>query len=370
MGLRCAHDRGHRRVLAPRARGSGPSREPQATMMIGRSTAVLALALAAALTMTSLADVAGASYRVDRSKLADLCADALPWTDQAPLPFPARKPRDAFGVPVVIIDGERYYRPGVLAINGMKRLDAYRDGGDVRQLQQALLQAERLRELSLTRRGADWLPFWYDYPPARQQAPWFNAMVQGLVLSFYVRLGDMTGDPVHMAAAHRVFRSFLREGTDRRPWIAYVDGKGFLWLEHYPERNPSHVLNAHLHALFGIYEYWQATRSVEARRVLQGAITTMRSNAVRYRRPGRLSLYDLTHGTSFPKYHAAHVWQLHLLARISGEESFARLARQLAADRRPTSEVPGRPARHGSRVVGPRCRPAGRGDMVATRVPQ
>ena len=187
-------------------------------------TLVLALLLMVA-TLTTASDAADAAPGSRSTRFRDLCPDALPWTDQAPLRLPARRPRDASGVPMVIVDGERYYRPDALAINGMKRLDAFRDNGDVRQLQQALLQAERIRELSLARRGAAWVPFWFDYPPAGQRAPWFNAMAQGLVLSFYTRLWHVTGDPIHLAAARRVFRSFLREGTDRHPWVAYVDGR-------------------------------------------------------------------------------------------------------------------------------------------------
>ena len=125
------------------------------------------------------------------------------------------------------------------------------------------------------------------------------------------------------------------------------------------------MLNAHLHAVFGIYEYWQVTRSAPARRVLKSAITTMQERVGRYRRRGGLSLYDLTHRTSFPKYHATHVWQLGLLGRISSDRSFIRLARRLTADRRPSVEAPGRPSRHSGRFVGPQCRPTGLGDLAA-----
>ena len=43
-----------------------------------------------------------------------------------------------------------------------------------------------------------WLPFWFDYPPEGLRAPWFNAMSQGLALSFFVRLHRVTGDDVHL----------------------------------------------------------------------------------------------------------------------------------------------------------------------------
>ncbi len=297
-------------------------------------------------------------FRTSTYDWADVCPAGLSWTGDEPMRVPGPKPRDADDVPMYSVGDRLYYRPGALAINGMKRVDAYLDTGDEAQLEQALKQADRLRRHALSLRDAWWLPFYYDYLPAGQFAPWFNAMTQGLVLSFFTRLYHVTGDELHLEAAERVFDSFLRLGQSREPWVAYVDDSGFLWLEHYPLPQPDHVLNAHLHAIFGIYEYWQATRSPEARQVLNGAVTTVRKNIERYRRPGGISLYGLTTRTPNPKYHEIHVWQLNLLARISGDDYFATMATRLRDDRRPVGPVNGRPQRHDANIVGPQCRPA------------
>ncbi len=96
-------------------------------------------------------------------------------------------------------------------------------------------------------------------------------MAQGMVLSFFVRLHRATGNPKHLSAATLVFRSFERLGRAHSPWVAYVDGSDYLWLEHYPSSRADHVLNAHLHALFGLHDYWQETRSEASRTVLEGA---------------------------------------------------------------------------------------------------
>ena len=319
--------------------------------------AAVATLFVAVLVVPAPASAGEADYRTGVFSWTDVCPDRLPWTGDEPLPIPLRGPRDAVGVPMYRVGDRLYYRPGALAINGMKRIDAYRDTGDGSQLEQALKQAERLRKHALERRDAWWLPFWYDYLPAGQEAPWFNAMTQGLVLSFFVRLHHVTGDDVHLQAARQVFRSFQRLGQDREPWVAFVDGWGLLWLEHYPLPNPDHVLNAHLHAIFGIYEYWQATRSPAARRLLNGAVTTMRRRVDRYRQPGGVSIYGLRSRTQNPKYHEIHIWQLDLLAHISGDGYFTRVADQLREDRRPVGKVNGRPARNDPAIVGPHCRP-------------
>ncbi len=288
-------------------------------------------------------------YLARHFDLVDLPFDRLPWTSDPPPDLPALPPVDDLGIRMFRwTDGGLYYRPGSVAINGMKRIDAFRDTGDRAQLEQALVQARQLREMAIEQDDAWWLPFWFDYPPEGLEAPWFNAMSQGLVLSFFVRLHRVTGDDVHLRAAEKVFDSFRRLGGKDvgrgRPWVAYVADGGYLWLEHYPNARPDHVLNAHMHALIGLYEYWQHTRSVEARQLLEGALTTMRDRAASYRRAGRVSLYGLHSRTNHYKYHQVHIWQLRLLGRMTADESFTELADELAADRSPKHDVPGKPA--------------------------
>jgi hypothetical protein len=297
-------------------------------------------------------------YRVRHFELRDLPLDRLPWTASAPPELPATPPVDAHGIRLYRWrDGRLYYRPGSVAISGMKRLDAYRDTGDRRQLQQALVHARHLRRMAILRDDAWWLPFWFDYAPESLEAPWFNAMSQGLALSFFVRLHRITGDPQHLRAAERIFESFRRLGPERPPvnsprrirmprraWVAYVDERDHLWLEHYPVARPDHVLNAHLHATIGLYEYWQHTRSAEARQLLEGALTTMLERARQYRRRDRVSVYGLRSRTNHLHYHEIHVWQLRLLGAISGEPFFTSLGDTMAADRAPRRLVAGQPS--------------------------
>ena len=288
--------------------------------------------------------------------LVDLPFDRLPWTSDAPPALDVPPPVDKQGISLLRWnDGRLYYRPGGIAINGMKRIDAFRDTGDRRQLEQALVQAQHLRNMAIERDDAWWLPFWFDYPPAGLEAPWFNAMAQGLALSFFVRLYRVTGDPVHLEAAEQIFQSFRRLGRKaggaERAWVAYVADGGYLWLEHYPNDRPDHVLNAHLHSLIGLYEYWQLTRSSEARLLLEGALTTMRDRAGRYRREGRVSLYGLHSRTNHYKYHQVHIWQLRLLGRMTGDPFFSELGDALAADRGPKRDVPGQPVETRLRAV-------------------
>ncbi len=300
-------------------------------------------------------------YHARHFDLQDLPYDRLPWTSEKPPSLEVPPPVDDRNIALFRwIDGGLYYRPGSLAINGMKRIDAYRDTGDRAQLAQALVQAQALRDMRIEEDGAWWLPFWFDYPPEGLTAPWFNAMSQGLALSFFVRLHRVTGDPAHLEAAESIFRSYQRlgrrQGGEGRPWIAYVADGGYLWLEHYPNARPDHVLNAHLHSLNGLYEYWQHTRSVEARQLLEGALTTMRDRADEYRREGRVSIYGLRSRTNHYKYHQIHIWQLRLLSRMTGDSYFRELAADMAEDRPPEPNVHGKPVEYRTGALPSRAR--------------
>jgi hypothetical protein len=272
---------------------------------------------------------------------------ALPWQERSNsgwyrLRLPPQPPIDAHGIPMVRDGGVLSYPVGELSINGMRRLTRWLVRCEERQLAQALAQARKLRKLAVRRDGAWWLPHGFDYAPLRLEAPWYDAMVQGLALSFFVRLYDATGSTIHLRAARHVFRSFDVLGPGPRRWVGRVDRAGYLWLEHAPPSSLTRVLNAHMHTLFGLYEYWLTTGSPRARRLLEGAITTMEDHLDRYRRPGGASLYSLSSRATKTSYHHIHVWQIRLLGEISGQRSFMRMADRFARD------LPGRPSMRGT----------------------
>lgn len=286
------------------------------------------------------------SFAVRAFDLRSLPAAELSFSGFRRAPLPPKGHLDRDGVPMRRWGDRWVYPTGGLSMTGMKRIVAYQVTGDRRQLDQALRQAATLRRIAIRADDAWWLPHDFDYGAEGMRAPWFNAMTQGLALSFFIRLHRVTGDEIHLDAAHAVFRSFERIGRGHRRWVAYVDGDRHLWLEHYPNRHPDHVLNAHLHAIFGLYEYWQATRGRSARRILEGSITTMRDRLHEYRVPGGTSYYGLYHRERIAHYHTIHVWQIGLLGRISGDDWFLRMARRFREDQgsgRPGRGAPGYP---------------------------
>jgi hypothetical protein len=272
-----------------------------------------------------------ASYQVRDFPLRSLPWNEL-WLNGGKLAkFMAVGHKDADGIPLYQWKGQYYYHPVRIELQGLSKIDSYVRTD--RQLYVGTLRKFdlKLRSLAVESHGGWFLPDSFDYTPEGLEPPWYNTMSQGLGLSFFVRMYRVFGDPTDLLWARRLFDSFEVIGPRSGPWVAGVDN-GYLWLEHYPGGYSKHVLNAHLHATFGLYDYWQETHSRTARVMLDAAITTMRDNAWRFRREGQTSLYCLSCTSGTMHYHHLHVQQLQQLARISGDAYFSKLAHRFRED--------------------------------------
>jgi hypothetical protein len=274
----------------------------------------------------------GTSYLVRTFNLSPLAWQQLYPTLKKLPPVATDGPADADGVPMRRWSGRLYYSPTGIAMRANQRLAAYIETGDVAYLDVVVRWAAKLQQLTVSGSDALWLPFPYDNPEAHLTAPWYNALAQGSALALFSRLYRLLNDPGYLATADGLFRSFELLGPSTNPWVGHVDPQGYLWLEHYPGGYRGRVLNAHLYAIFGLRDYWQETHSKAARTVLEGAITTMRDNAWKYRRRGTWSWYNLVHRVANRQYHDMHIRQLRALAVASGDAYFSTLADGFAAD--------------------------------------
>lgn len=247
-----------------------------------------------------------------------------------PPPMRLPGPHDADGIPVRYLGGGRrpVYNPTVLAIDGMRYLHGYRRTRKRIYRQRAAAIADKLDELARIR-GKRWQPHKYAHHGLRKG--WVNANSHGLVLSFFSRFHRITGNDRRLASAAALMPAF-----DNRPhqsrWFSTVTPQGHIWYEHWPDGHQKHVLNAHINAIFGLYDYWRETGSPEAEQLIQGGLRTVRARLGRFRRIGKLSRYGLSSDWSSLHYHHVHIDQLSILAKMTGDDWFARKARLLERD--------------------------------------
>lgn len=159
------------------------------------------------------------------------------------------------------------------------------------------------------------------------KAPWYSALAQGQGISVLLRAHRETGLRKYSDAAVAAFEAF-RVPVDAGG-VTFTDAQRNLWFEEYVVTPPTHILNGFIWAMWGVYDYFLATRDDRALRLFQSAVETLRANLHRYDL-GFWSLYEQS-GTLLPMvaspfYHRLHIVQLRVLYRMTGIETFAKFA--------------------------------------------
>ena len=175
-------------------------------------------------------------------------------------------------------------------------------------------------------RYGQWLhpnPYPHTY---RIAAPWASGMAQGEGASLLVRVWRETGDERYPEAAVRALTS-MRVPVDRGGVAAQLDGG--IFLQEYPSRPPSFVLNGGIFALWGCYDVATALDERNARELFEEGTETLAINLGRYDL-GYWSRYDLfphpVANVASLAYHLLHINQLKAMSRIVHHPQFPETA--------------------------------------------
>lgn len=272
---------------------------------------------------------------------------AAPYADRPPVDVydPAIK-LDSTGLRVLIFDGQRYDHPVAYAQYGISALLEYQRTGTQVWIDRANRHAERLVQMRVEHDGAWWYPYLFDHAQYQRlmKARWWSGMAQGEALSLFVRMAEETGDPKWDTAADRTWTSLTQPYVAGQPWASLVVDDHFYIEEYAGNEDPMFVLNGHIFATFGLYDYWRRTGDPEVARYLDGAATSVLERMVPLVRvQGGVSYYCvLVEYCQQPrwqnqKYHVIHSWQLDTLARITGEQRFTEWADILRSDWQPST---------------------------------
>jgi len=241
---------------------------------------------------------------------------------------------DEFGIVIYLHhqNSKPVHHPIVLTQFIMGCLLKFENTGDLTYLDLALLNARHLIKLRLDSQNAWWFQYdWnWTYDDRTLEAPWWSGMAQGEALTVFARLARIQPEePLWRQAAEKTFLSFLRRGSgNMTPWVTVVENS-FLWFEEYAgNQKPLLVMNGHVFAIFGIYDYFLLTGNEIAARYIDGGATTILNYLPKIRVPGDASYYcaqdNYCQRQLWQKefYHSVHVQQLHALGRITGDKRF------------------------------------------------
>ncbi|MFF3454255.1 D-glucuronyl C5-epimerase family protein [Streptomyces sp. NPDC002730] len=211
-------------------------------------------------------------------------------------------------------------------------------------LKRAKAQADRLIEKRVEARGAWYFPYPFNFAhPTHSgvvyKAPWYSGMAQGEAISLFIQLSQLHGiteeeRTTYRAAADGAFASMLR-ADDAKPWAVNRDKNGYLWIQEYPINAPGtsdYTYNGMIFAMFGLWDYFQATGNPLAEQLYDGSLTTIRDHFPRLRNARWYSYYCGTHRIPAPTYHQHHINLLRQLHWQTGSPTIANRHDQLIDD--------------------------------------
>jgi heparosan-N-sulfate-glucuronate 5-epimerase len=240
-------------------------------------------------------------------------------------------PFDPSGIPLLDYRGHigPQYNPIAIAQYGLGNYNLFCESHDIERRRKSFLAADWLKaHLELNSRGlAVWNHhFDWEYRDTLR-APWYSGLAQGQGISLLARAHKESGDTLYLDAARRALDSFYKSIADGG--VAFTDDRGDLWFEEYIVSPPTHILNGFIWAVWGVYDYFLATREESALELFESAVRTLARNLSNYDL-GYWSLYEQS-GTRLPMiasafYHRLHIVQLRVLHHLTGETAFLQMA--------------------------------------------
>ncbi|WP_448003839.1 D-glucuronyl C5-epimerase family protein [Agromyces bauzanensis] len=238
--------------------------------------------------------------------------------------------------------GEPAEHPIVYAQYAIAALLEWEETGDDEWLEAVERNAQELVDVHVERDGAWWFQYdWnWTYYERTLTAPWWSGMAQGEALAVFSRLAVIRPEnPFWREAADHTFASFLQRDTgDGKPWSTLIDGD-HLWFEEYAgDQPPLLVMNGHVFAIYGLFEYFVLTGDETVAAYIDGGATTILESMPLFRAEGGVSYYcsqaDYCRSPDWQNqsYHPIHISQLRTLGRITGDERFSQWASVLEQD--------------------------------------
>lgn len=253
---------------------------------------------------------------------------------------------DADGVAQYELPWERgtlLYYPVNLAQYGLHMVESFRATDDPEYLARAVANARALVDGSQVVGDARWFGYDWDHrlngdDALTMPATWYSGMGQGQALSLFVKLYQETEDETWLEVADETFASFTVERATGSLWSAHVVD-GSLWFEENAAGGlpDTHIVNGHMYAMFGQYDYALETGDEWAMQLFDGGAATMVNTFESFRVPEGISYYcaaDYCRENDWQPegYHRGVANQFDMLALMTGNSRFLTMADTFRSD--------------------------------------
>ena len=279
-------------------------------------------------------------YKVNYFNINILDFEESPYYLSSPVTLDFPSLCDNEGIVLFKYNGDTFYHPVKLSQYILNFLASYKLTGNEEYLIRCDLYFDKMLELANFYNGMPFFPYTFDFElhsinDQVMRADWYSGMAQGLILSAFVRMYEITKDEFYKKWADKVFLSISTVRTDDygKYWVTVVNEDRYLWIEEYPMNEFNYTLNGFIFAIYGLYDFYRINQdNILAKQILYAALTTVYDNILNFRNPGGPSSYCLKHAIPSKSYHRIHIDQLMMLYAMTSEEFFKEVADLFISD--------------------------------------
>ena len=230
----------------------------------------------------------------------------------------ATPPFDENGIPITYYGTVgRQYNPTTVAQYAFELWELYIQTNDKQYLDEFLKQADWLVDIQVD--GNYYVRF--EAPALYLKNPWVSGMYQGQAVSAVLRAYQATGDEKYLKSAESGYQVMMKP-LDQGGTLDKTDAG--IWFEEYPNpAAPSHVMNGHIWALFGVWDLYRVTGRQDVKNAFDAGVAQIKKDLDKYDN-GYWVLYDQRPN---PEFIGAHyldfeIDQLNILYELTGDQVF------------------------------------------------
>lgn len=235
---------------------------------------------------------------------------------------------DSVGVPVVEyvdLSGEtitQLYLPTTVAIYALKYFDEWKEHRSKTAAAKLFHCLNSLRDSITYRDNYALYEFHFQQTYyASVGVPWSSGLSSGKAIEAFVRGYEWSGDGHYLIDAEKLMRGFYADISEGG--FTYKASNGW-WYEEYADTslNTPRVVNGHIDAVLGVYEFVKLTGSDSARQVFENGLQALRSNIHRYDADNGWTYYDANGKKSDKQYQRTMVDMVRRLYAATGDTLF------------------------------------------------
>jgi hypothetical protein len=190
----------------------------------------------------------------------------------------AKIPRDTNGIPMLEYENKKFYYPIQYTQIALHYYSKYLETKEKKDKEEFLKQANFIKDEVVDYAGFSVWECNEEITGYNLTTPWSSAMSQGFGIGVMLQAFKITNDKSYLEVAKRAIEAYkfdLLDNGINNKW------NGYAFYEEYADKE-SHILNGYIFSLSGLYYFYKITGDIEAKRLFDIGIRTLKAKINEY----------------------------------------------------------------------------------------